>query len=86
MSRKKLAVRAGEERTLQSEFPGAVRWGVAGPMGGSWAEPGSWHCPSCHDDRVLIVWGTSGVIHRECFCCWFNGSQQLSLFEKDELG
>ncbi|WP_121971138.1 hypothetical protein [Leptolyngbya sp. BC1307] len=86
MSRQQLAVRAGEERTLQSEFPGAVRWGVAGPIGGSWAEADACHCPGCNDNRVLVVWGIGGVIHQECFRCWFNETRQLSLLDRGEQG
>jgi hypothetical protein len=77
--RGKARVSLGDSRTLNSEFPGATRWGIIGLVGGSWPQSEPFVCRSCQRSEELVVWADAVVIDRECFNCWHSQVVQLSL-------
>lgn len=58
-------------RLMHQEFPEAERWGIMGPIGGSWASDQDWKCAECGCRDRLVVWGKARtVLYCDCFDCW----------------
>lgn len=70
-------------RLMQQEFPKAERWGIMGPIGGSWASE-DWKCAECGCRDRLVVWGKArAVLYFDCFDCWAFDRQNLKQLSLD---
>jgi Zn ribbon nucleic-acid-binding protein len=90
MSRKKQALKAHNTIDLSS-FPGAVRLGILGPIGGAWKTPYDRPpCPHCRGVDELVIWyrNADGYRHeKQCLGCYLQPrSKQLNLFTTENHG